>query len=103
MTYYLLFRVEPVIILGLGDVNSELCFFAYDISGDSFEVFNLDRSLTLFVMNVKYLGCCYHEGSVLGPLVLINLFDFVAENNFSFFTDLHDFWLLFDFQKIVVD
>ena len=100
---YLLFRIESIIILGLRNVKSELCFLAYNIPRNAFKVLNINLPLHLFLMNIENLKGGHHQLSILSPLVLINFFYLVTKNNCFIFTNGLNFWIVGHLKVIIVN
>ena len=82
-------------------MECELRFFAYNVSGDAFKVPDVNSPFQLLLVNVKNLSGGNDQVPVLGPLVLIDLLYFVAENNLLA-ANKPDFIIVLHFQKVVV-
>jgi hypothetical protein len=76
----LLIVVEPVVIL-IRHVQSELFLLANDVLRETAQKFNGDNPFDFLSIKVENVSLRDHKNSFLSPFTLVDLADFITEND----------------------
>ena len=98
---YLLIVVEPIVIL-IWDVQSEFFLLAYHVLRKSAQHIDRNDSFDFLPIQIEYIALGNGENSFLSPFTLVNLADFITENDLLSVEVLKHFCIFVQTQKIMV-